>query len=546
MAPIYKGHFGRPCFYPLYYLFGLFCCYLLGYELGRPLCFIFDGIFDQFQNHKLNKKKHFTLEEFVLCLYNSLTKKREEFRPKDDNEVKMYVCGPTVYGYLHIGNFRGAVFFNLVANWLKQKGYKVTYAYNYTDIDDKIIKRAKEEGVSTHKISEKYIKGFEEDFERLGLQKHDHNPKATDFISQIIDTIERLIEKGKAYRVEGEVFYSVDMFERYGNLSGKKPDDLNPGQRVEVDKRKKNPLDFSLWKTSKEGEPWWESPWGNGRPGWHIECTAMIQKLLGGAIEIHGGGMDLIFPHHENEIAQGEGCDARTYCRYWMHNNLLNVDNQKMSKSLGNIISARAFMDQYHPEILKYLMLSVHYRRQLNLNEEKIEQIITELFRIYSALCLALKIKKNNSADEKAEQSFSDCLKKAYEKITQALDDDFNTSGALSQVFEVVRSFNALNLKKSKKSHLTADAFIKWMKEISKLTALFGEPPYEFIRTLENILLAKRKLKREQIDEMVAKRCAARQAKDFAKADQLRQKLDNMGIEVHDEGINSSWEVKRN
>ena len=482
----------------------------------------------------------------MFYLYNSLTKKKEEFRPQNEGEVKMYVCGPTVYGHLHIGNFRGAIFFNLVANWLRQKGYKVKYAYNYTDIDDKIIKKGKEEGIPPHEISSKYIEAFEEDFERLGLKKHDHNPKATDFISQIIDTIKQLIHNGKAYQVEGEVFYSVETFEKYGNLSGKKPDDLNPGQRVEIDKRKKNPLDFSLWKTSKEGEPWWESPWGNGRPGWHIECTAMIQKLLGGVIDIHGGGMDLIFPHHENEIAQAEGCDARTYCRYWMHNNLLNVDNQKMSKSLGNIISARAFMDQYHPEILKYLMLSVHYRRQLNLNEEKIEQIITELSRIYSALRLALKIKKNHSADEKPDKSFTDFLNKAYQNISQALDDDFNTSNALSQVFEVVRSFNALNFKKSKKSHLTADALLKWMEKISKPTALFGEPPEKFLRSLDDILLAKRNLKREQIDEMVSLRHTARENKDFAKADKLRQKLDDMGIDVHDAGTESSWEVKKN
>ncbi|MCY4524125.1 MAG: cysteine--tRNA ligase, partial [Halobacteriovoraceae bacterium] len=434
----------------------------------------------------------------MLHLYNSLTKKKEEFHPQNKGEVKMYVCGPTVYGYLHIGNFRGAIFFNLVANWLKKKGYKVTYAYNYTDIDDKIIKRANEEKVSPDEISGKYIEAFEEDFARLGLNKHDYNPKATDYIKQIIDTIGKLIEQNKAYQVEGEVFYSVDTFASYGALSGKKIEDLNPGERIKIDNRKKNPLDFSLWKASKKGEPRWKSPWGHGRPGWHIECTAMIQSLLGGGIDIHGGGMDLVFPHHENEIAQGEGCSGETYCRYWMHNNLLNVDNQKMSKSLGNIVSAREFMDQYHPEILKYLMLSVHYRRQLNLNQEKMEQIITELSRIYTALQDAHTIKKNNSLQEECDDSFLNCLKKADHDIACALDDDFNTSGALSQVFEVVRNFNALNLKKSKKSHANANAFIEWMKKISQLTALFGESPQDFLHTMDDILLAKRNIKRPE------------------------------------------------
>ena len=496
-----------------------------------------------------------------LTIYNTLSKKKEAFHPLEPGKVKMYVCGPTVYHDLHIGNFRGAIFFNLVRNWLKKRGFAVIYAYNYTDVDDKIIQRAQEEEATPQTISTRYIEAFERDFKRLGLKPHDKNPKATDFIPQIIKTIEKIIASGQAYVVEGEVFYSIDHCTSYGQLSGQKEEELRAGERVEVDKRKKNPLDFTLWKPSKEGEPSWESPWGPGRPGWHIECTSMIQGLLGDTIDIHGGGQDLIFPHHENEIAQGEAASGHhPYCRYWMHNHLLKVDGQKMSKSLGNVAIARNFMDEYHPEVLKYLMLSVHYRRPLNLDREKMGQVLTELSRIYEALRLAHRVLKQTKQQRPSSTSTSASTPKewmnrlslAKTKVAQALDDDFNTREALAQVFEVVRDFNRLDLlKKIKKAsgggeNDMAQAFVDWLEELSGVMALFSHPPEEFLQTLDDIWLREHNLERAFIDELVAKRQEARLAKDFAQADHLRNELARLGIDVHDDSASgTTWKVRR-
>ena len=490
-----------------------------------------------------------------LAIYNTLSKKKEVFHPLEPGKVKMYVCGPTVYHDLHIGNFRGAIFFNLVRNWLERRGFEVTYVYNYTDVDDKIIQRAREEGSTPQAISVRYIEAFEEDFSRLELRLHDHNPKATDFIPQIIKAIEKIIACGKAYVVEGEVFYSIDHCAGYGKLSGQKEEELRAGERVDVDKRKKNPLDFTLWKPSKEGEPSWKSPWGPGRPGWHIECTSMIQSLLGDTIDIHGGGQDLIFPHHENEIAQGEAASGHhPYCRYWMHNHLLKVDGQKMSKSLGNVATARHFMDEYHPEVLKYLMLSVHYRRPLNLDQDKMGQVLTELSRIYTSLRLAHRVLKQArqqrppSPPSPTPTDWMNRLSLAKTKLTQALDDDFNTREALAQVFEVVREFNRLDLLKKIAKPQTRDmaqAFVDWLKDLSGVMALFSRPPEEFLKTLDDIWLREHNLERAFIDGLVAKRQEARLAKDFPQADRLRDELAHLGIDVHDSASDTTWEVRR-
>jgi len=290
-----------------------------------------------------------------IQVYDTMSKTKKRFEPINKDEVKIYLCGPTVYDFLHIGNFRGAVTFNLIRHWLEHRGYKVNMVYNYTDVDDKIINRAKEEGVDSSVISERYIREFEVDFARLGLKKHTSNPKITEFMPEIVEYIRDLIDKNKAYEVEGEVFFSVEDFEGYGKLSGKKIDELEAGQRVEVDPKKRNPADFVLWKPAKEGEPGWDSPWSKGRPGWHIECSAMIHSILGETIDIHGGGIDLIFPHHENEIAQGEARTGKNYCNHWVHNQFINMNNEKMSKSLGNVMTMRSFMDKYHAEIYDFL-----------------------------------------------------------------------------------------------------------------------------------------------------------------------------------------------
>ncbi len=482
-----------------------------------------------------------------IVVYNSQSQKKEEFKPLEDKKVKMYVCGPTVYDLLHVGNFRGAIFFNLVRNWLEYRGYDVTFVYNYTDVDDKIINRANEEGVPAGEISKKYIEEFEKDFAALKLRKHSHNPKVTEFMGQIIDLIQKLVENGKAYVVDGDVYYDVHTFPEYGKLSHKKLEDLEAGFRIEVDSRKKHPADFALWKKSKPNEPSWESPWGPGRPGWHIECSAMARALLGEQIDIHGGGLDLIFPHHENEIAQSEGATGKPFAKYWMHNNMLNFGSQKMSKSLGNVRSARSFMQEYHPEILKYLMLSAHYRSVLDFSPVAIENVISALARIYSALALAEKTAKAHEATEVPED-FQKLLDMARKGVEESLDDDFNTPEMWARLFDVIRAFN--NIVRAPgpvtpKKAAVSKAFLSFAHWLGDLTGLFSEPPGEFLRFLDDMLLRKKSLDRSEIDRIVAERAQARAEKNFAKADELRARLQEMGILVQDSAQGSEWEVAK-
>jgi cysteinyl-tRNA synthetase len=485
----------------------------------------------------------------ALTLYNTLSKSKEPFTPLQEGKVSMYVCGPTVYDYLHIGNFRGAIIFNLVRNWLEHSGYDVTYVYNYTDVDDKIIKRAQDENVESSEISETYIKVFEEDYNRLGLRPHSKNPRVTEHMDDIIELVQGLVTQEKAYVIDGEVFYAIDKFENYGKLSGKVLDELEAGQRVDVDTRKQNPFDFVLWKPAKEGEPSWDSPWGKGRPGWHIECSAMIKALLGNSIDIHGGGIDLIFPHHENEIAQGEGCSGHKYCNYWMHNNFINFNDEKMSKSLGNVITARSFMDTYHPEILKYAMMSGHYRSMMSINSERIEQSIAALSRIYKALKTANDfVKASQLADGKTYKALQNQMDTSDARITKALNDDFNTGEMLSNIFEVVRSFNAQNIIKKTKdanAHASAENFTAWMTKWSKVTALFADNPEAILTRLNDILVHERKIDRDQVEKLIAKRNEARTSKDWAGADAARDELVTLGIEIQDnqEG-QTTWSVK--
>lgn len=485
-----------------------------------------------------------------LMLYNTLTKNKEPFKPIEPNKVKIYLCGPTVYDLLHIGNFRGAIFFNLMRNWLEKIGNEVTFVYNYTDVDDKIIKRANDEGVDSLVISERYIAEFRKDFSRLGLVPHDHNPKVTDYIPQIVKFVEKLIENGKAYTVEGEVFYQIESFSDYGKLSGKKLDELEAGQRVEVDPRKKSPYDFVLWKPSKAGEPAWDSPWGKGRPGWHIECSAMIQSLLGETIDIHGGGIDLIFPHHENEIAQGEGATGCKYCNYWVHNNFINFKDQKMSKSLGNVIRGREFMDRYHPEVMKYLMLSSHYRAMLGLSEEKITQTISALARVYSSLEMADDIlSEPNITATKALDAFSKLLKDSDKAIATALNDDFNTVEVMASIFEVVRTFNAQNFHKKRKdpiAHATIKVFKDWIREQGKMMALFQEDPKTMLKALNDIMVKEKEIDVAKVEELLKLRNEAREQKDWARADQYRDELKEIGVEFQDTPEGTTWKVLLN
>jgi len=481
-----------------------------------------------------------------LVVYNSQSRKKEIFTPHQPPKVRMYCCGPTVYDLLHVGNFRGAIFYNLVRNWLEYLGYQVTMIYNYTDVDDKIINRAKQDGVSAKTISEKYIHEFETDFGRLRLRKHDLNPKVSDTMEEIKTMISELVQKGKAYSVEnGDVWYSIKSFEGYGKLSNRNPDDLRVGVRIEKDEMKKDALDFALWKHAKESEPFWESAWGKGRPGWHIECSAMAKKHLGEQIDIHGGGIDLLFPHHENEIAQSEGCSGKSYVKYWVHNNLINFGGAKMSKSLGNIMTARSFMDTYHPEILKYLMLSAHYRSVSDLSENTIDHAIKGLARIYSALSVA---KSYFTADAKPDAGFSKITTEAWKSIEEAMNDDFNTPECLARVFEVVRQFNA-QVKRGMKVNPTlsgkAFAFQEFILKLGHMMSLFEENPDDFLRQLDDMLLKSLGLQSEKIDQLVLERVEARKKKDFKRSDELRDELSKLGISVSDTPEGSHWEVTK-
>lgn len=481
-----------------------------------------------------------------IQIYNSGSHKKEEFQPLVPNEVKMYVCGPTVYDLLHVGNFRGAIFFNLVRNWFEYRGFKVTFVYNYTDVDDKIINRAKADGVDSAVISEKYIQEFEKDFASLKLRKHTHNPKVTEFMNPIIEFVQTLIKNGAAYQVEGDVYFDVHAFPKYGKLSHKNLEDLESGARIEVDERKKNPADFALWKAAKPGEPLWKSPWGEGRPGWHIECSAMARTLLGDTIDIHGGGLDLLFPHHENEVAQSEGATGKPFVRYWMHNNMLNFGSQKMSKSLGNVRSARSFISEYHPEIFKYMMLSAHYRSILDFSPDQFDHVISNLARIYSALALASRAAQAPS--EATPADFQKLLDSSKVGVETALDDDFNTPEALARLFEVIRAFNntvRLPGPVTPKKAAVAKAFLQWTGWLGNLMSLFAEPPADFLRFLDDMLLKQKKLERSAIDALVSERAQARANKDFAKSDELRKQLTDLGISVQDGPQGSEWEVQK-
>ena len=500
----------------------------------------------------------------VLYIYDTAEKRKKKFIPLSASMVKMYCCGPTVYDELHIGNFRGAVFFNFVRNWLEFLNYKVDYIYNFTDIDDKILARSSSENIRPKDLAEKYIEEFKKDFKTLKLKPHTANPKATETLSEIIDLIKKLIEQGKAYEIEGDVFYSVHTFKNYGYLSGKKPDDLLAGARVEIDQRKKNPLDFALWKKSKPKENWhFDSPWGKGRPGWHIECTAMIHKFLGEEIDIHAGGTDLIFPHHENEIAQSEACTHKKYVRFWLHNNMIVTEGDKMSKSLGNMLKMREFLEQYPGELFKFLILSCHYRSRLQFSKKTLHQALVSLSRIYSSLAKAHQLVSHVEEEQRAFLSFEKGqtkkvspyvlkfqknLDKSEEDINTAFNDDFATPKAFSVLFSVLNSFQKIMEDKeipSQEKAFCSNKYLLFFKKYGELLSLFQEEPEAFLKNLDDRLLDQKKLKREQIHQLIEKRSSARKQKDFKTADELRRQLEQMGIEVRDTVHGSEWEVRK-
>jgi cysteinyl-tRNA synthetase len=483
----------------------------------------------------------------AIKIFNTLSRKKEEFVPLKPGQVKMYVCGPTVYDYLHVGNFVGAIFFNLVRSWLEKRGYKVTFVYNYTDVDDKIINRAKADGVKAEEISERFIAEFQKDFKALHLKAHSQNPKVTEFMDEIIAFIKALVDEGKAYAMNGDVYFDVTKFTEYGKLSNKNLDELMAGQRISVNEQKKHVADFALWKKAKEGEPAWQSPWGQGRPGWHIECSAMNYAIHGEQIDIHGGGLDLTFPHHENEIAQSEARTGKTFAKYWMHNNLLQFGNTKMSKSLGNIRTGRSFLEEYNGEVLKFFVLSNHYRSPIDFSQEQIERAIGNLARFYSSLCHA-KLLLTGASLAPPPESFTKALESADQRFAESLDDDFNSAKAFAELYEIMRLYNSICRKPGKttpEQQAVADAYFHWVRAKGEVMALFQEAPDVFLGSLDDMLLRKKGLDRHKIDALVEERTKVRAEKNYKRSDEIRDELVKLGVQIQDSAGGTRWEVDK-
>ena len=389
----------------------------------------------------------------MIKVYNTLTKKKEEFKPLVAGKVKMYVCGPTVYNFFHIGNGRTFIVFDTIRRYFEYRGYEVEFVQNFTDIDDKMIKRANEENTTVKEVGDKYIKEYYEDADNLNIERATVNPRATEYITQIIDFVKGLVDKGFAYEVDGDVYFSTKKFGDYGKLSGQNIEDLQSGARISIDERKKDPMDFAIWKVQKPGEPAWKSPWGMGRPGWHIECSCMAKNILGDTIDIHAGGSDLAFPHHENEIAQSEALTGKTFANYWLHSAFVNVNNQKMSKSLNNFLTARAALEKFDADVIRFLMLSAHYRQQLNFSEELLLSAKASVERIYNTIYnlenLLDEVRTTHITDE--EKKYLQSLNKYKEKYIEKMDDDFNTADAITAIFDLIKDVNInVNIDSSK------------------------------------------------------------------------------------------------
>ena len=463
----------------------------------------------------------------ALSVYNDLTRKKEPFVPLEEGKVRFYVCGPTVYNFFHIGNARPFVIFDVFRRYLESLGYDVSFVQNFTDVDDKMIKRANEEGISVSELAERFIAEYYRDADALGINRATVNPRATHEIAAIIDIIKRLIEKGHAYETEGDVYFSVDSFSEYGKLSRQSIEELMAGARIDVDERKRSPLDFALWKAAKPGEPFWESPWGKGRPGWHIECSAMSTKYLGKTIDIHGGGSDLIFPHHENEIAQSECANDTQFVKYWLHNAYLLIDKDKMSKSLGNFLTVRDVTQKVNPLVLRFFLMSVHYRSPLNFSAEGLEHAkgaVERLNNCYRDLLFALENRKAGAEDA----SLREALKANEEGFTQSMDDDFNTAGAFGYIFEAVRAVNVHMTEHNEPDKEALESAKRFFDKTNKILGYLYEEK-------------KNSGEGAEIDALVAERSAARKAKNFKRSDEIRDMLAARGILIEDTPQGPRW-----
>ena len=467
--------------------------------------------------------------------------------PANPPNVGMYACGVTVYDYCHIGHARSAIVFDVIRRYLKYKGYDVTYVRNFTDIDDKIIKRSQEEGLAWNEVAKKYTEEYYRDMEELGVEKADIEPKATEYIAEMIDIVRRLIDRGYAYDADGDVYFAVGKFPDYGKLSKRQIDDMLAGARIEVDEKKRNPLDFALWKKSKEGEPFWESPWGAGRPGWHIECSAMSIRHLGESFDIHGGGADLLFPHHENEIAQSEALTGRPFARYWIHNGFITINKEKMSKSLGNFFTIREVLRVFDPEVVRFFLLSTHYRSPIEFSDEQLREIEASIDRCYTAIIRlhdVLETEPRKAGLTKPGERFQETLREFRGKFEEAMDDDFNTALALGHFFELIRETNKfLDSRPSTKQEMDLLHEVrKLIIEISNVMNVLRKSPHDWYVSLMRVKGIG--LSETEIQEKIAERREARQKKDWGRADEIRNELAEKGVILEDKKERTDWKIR--
>ena len=480
----------------------------------------------------------------TLRVYNTLSGHKEDFQPLVPGKVGMYVCGVTVYDFCHIGHARANIVFDIVYRYLQFAGYDVNYVRNYTDVDDKIIKRANERGITSQVLSEEFIHAFDEDMAALGLQLPTHQPKATEHIGEIISIIERLIAKGLAYQAGGDVYYAVDKFASYLKLSKRNMEEMQAGARIAPGEAKRNPMDFALWKGAKPGEPSWDSPWGAGRPGWHIECSAMSMKYLGESFDIHGGGKDLVFPHHENEIAQSEGANDKPFVKYWLHNGFVNVNQEKMSKSLGNFFTIRDILNKYDSEVVRFFILSAHYRSPIDFSDQNLEDAKAGLSRFYEALQGAAEV----LAECQTEDAESTEGAQLEERFRTAMDDDFNTALAIGHLFDGVRTMNRLmGEKKFRKNAAKVAAVRDLYQTVLKLGGVLGlfiSEPADWLEKQKMKALATLDITAEEVEQLIVERQQARKDKNFARSDEIRDDLETRGIILLDSAQGTTWKVK--
>ncbi|WP_419782060.1 cysteine--tRNA ligase [Maridesulfovibrio sp.] len=484
-----------------------------------------------------------------MRLYNTLKRKKEEFVPLNGNKVNLYACGITAYDLCHIGHARSSVVFDILVRYLRFKGYDVTFVRNFTDIDDKIINRANETGVSATELAEKFIGEFYVDMDKLNILRADIEPKCTEHIPEMIELTQELIEKDHAYATpSGDVYFKVRSFEDYGKLSGRNIEDLQSGARIQPGEEKQDPLDFALWKAAKPGEPSWESPWGEGRPGWHLECSAMSEKYFELPFDIHGGGQDLSFPHHENEIAQSEAATGKEMARFWVHNGFVQINSEKMSKSLGNFFTIRDILDKFMPETLRYFLLTMHYRSPLDFSFEALEEAEKGIRRVYSAL------EQTDEALNKAKWSKAALPEEVLAEIeeaekgwTEAMEDDMNTAAAMGHIFTLIRLAGRIAEEKAwRKSEGGRDAWTRILEDMKKwgeVLGIFTRDPKEFLEELKLNMLNRKGIEASKVEELVAARQEARKNKDFARSDEIRDELIELGIEVKDTPQGAVWSV---